>query len=67
MELTEGDVTDYNYIKKRIKEVAEIVNIKEIAYDRWNASQLVIDLVNDGLPMIPFGQGLLVYHLQQKN
>jgi phage terminase large subunit-like protein len=57
MELTEGDVTDYNYIKKRIKEVAEIVNIKEIAYDRWNASQLVIDLVNDGLPMIPFGQG----------
>jgi len=57
IELTEGDVTDYNYIKKRIKEVAEIVNIKEIAYDRWNSSQLVIDLVNDGLPMIPFGQG----------
>ena len=57
IELTEGDVTDYNYIKKRIKEVAEVVNIKEIAYDRWNSSQLVIDLVNDGLPMIPFGQG----------
>ena len=57
MELTEGDVTDYNYIKERIKEIAEVVNIQEIAYDRWNSSQLVIDLVNDGLPMIPFGQG----------
>ena len=57
MELTEGDVTDYNYIKERIKEIAEVVNVQEIAYDRWNSSQLVIDLVNDGLPMTPFGQG----------
>jgi phage terminase large subunit-like protein len=36
MELTEGDVTDYNYIKERMKEIAEVVNIQEIAYDRWN-------------------------------
>jgi phage terminase large subunit-like protein len=57
MELTEGDVTDYNYIKKRIQEVAEIVNIKSIAYDRWNASQLVIDLSELGLPMESYGQG----------
>ena len=57
MDLTPGDVTDYNYIKEKIKELAEVVNIKEIAYDRWNSSQLVIDLVNDGLPLAPFGQG----------
>ena len=57
MELTEGDVTDYNYIKRRIKEVAEVVNIKSIAYDRWNSSQLIIDLSEDGLPCEPFGQG----------
>ena len=57
MDLTPGDVTDYNYIKEKIKEIAEVVNIKEIAYDRWNSSQLVIDLVNDGLPLAPFGQG----------
>jgi len=57
MELTEGNVTDYNYIKKRIKEIAEVVNIKTIAYDRWNASQLVIDLTDEGLPMTPYGQG----------
>ena len=57
MELTEGDVTDYDFIKNKIKEVAEIVNIKEIAYDRWNSSMLVNQLVQDGLPMFPFGQG----------
>ncbi len=57
MELTEGDVTDYNYIKERIKEIAEVVNIQEIAYDRWNSSQLVIDLTEDGLPMESYGQG----------
>ena len=57
MELTPGDVTDYNYIEKRIKEVAEIVNIKEIAYDRWNSSMLVNSLVEDSLPMYPYGQG----------
>ena len=57
IELTEGDVTDYNYIKRRIKEVAEIVNIKSIAFDRWNSSQLVIDLTEDGLPMESYAQG----------
>jgi len=59
MELTEGDVTDYNYIKRKIKEVASIVNIKEIAYDRWNSSMLVNELTEEGLPMIPYGQGFL--------
>ena len=57
IELTDGDVTDYNYIKKKIKEVAEVVNIKSIAYDRWNSSQIILDLLEEGLPCEPFGQG----------
>jgi len=57
MELTPGNVTDYEFIKDKIKEVCEQVNIQSIAYDRWNASQLVIDLMNEGIPMEPFGQG----------
>ena len=57
MEFTSGDVTDYNYIKKRIKEISEKVVLKKLMYDRWNASQLIIDLVDDGLPCEPFGQG----------
>ena len=59
MELTDGDVTDYNFIKAKILEIAEIVNLKEIAYDRWNSSQLIIDLA-DKLGedrLTPYGQG----------
>lgn len=55
---TEGDVADYNFIKEKILELGSLYNIQSIAYDRWGASQLVLDLINDhGVPMSPFGQG----------
>ena len=54
---TEGDVADYNFIKHKIMELGSMFNIQSIAYDRWGASQLVIDLTNEGVPMSPFGQG----------
>jgi phage terminase large subunit-like protein len=57
IEATEGNVVDYDVIRERIKEDAERFQIREIAFDRWNATQLVVQLGNDGLSMIPFGQG----------
>ena len=54
---TPGNVTDYNFIRAKINELREIYDIQEMAYDRWNASQLVNDLVDDGLNMTGFGQG----------
>ena len=57
VELTPGDVCDYNYIKQKIRDLSEIYDIRMIAYDRWNASQIVIDLTEEGCPMIPVGQG----------
>lgn len=59
MTLTPGDVTDYDFIQAKIMEIAEIVDLKVINYDRWNASQLVISLMNEGIPMNPYGQGFL--------
>ena len=56
---TEGDVADYNFIKQKIMDLGLVYNIQSIAYDRWNASQLVIDLVNEGVKMSPFGHGFL--------
>jgi phage terminase large subunit-like protein len=56
---TEGNVTDYNFIKAQILDLALEFEIKDIAYDRFNASQLVIDLQNEGLQMFPFGQGFI--------
>ena len=56
---TPGDVADYNFIKKKIMDLGLEYNIQSIAYDRWNASQLVVDLTSEGVPMAPFGQGFL--------
>lgn len=54
---TEGNVTDYNYIKAEILDLAEQFEIKDIAFDRFNSSQLIIELQSEGLTLYPFGQG----------
>jgi phage terminase large subunit-like protein len=55
---TEGNVIDYDVIRDFIKhELASQYRIKEIAYDRWNAHQIVTQLQSDGANMVPIGQG----------
>lgn len=56
---TPGNVTDYNFIKAQVLEFCETYQVQMIEYDRYNASQLVIDLTEEGVPMQPFGQGFL--------
>ena len=57
--VTDGNVTDYRAIRKKVNELQERFNILEFAYDRMNASQLVIDLTEDGFEMYPFNQGIV--------
>ena len=54
---TPGDVQDYEFIRAKINELGGKYNIKSIAFDRWNSSQLVINLTSDGAMLSPFGQG----------
>lgn len=54
---TEGNVVHYGFIEKFIEDLSEIYHIKEIAFDRWNATQMVQNLEGMGLTMVPFGQG----------
>ncbi len=54
---TEGNVIDYDVIRADIKALGEQYNIREIAIDRWNATQLSTQLAGDGFEMITFGQG----------
>lgn len=54
---TPGNVVDYNFIQHFIEELAEKYHILEIAYDRWNATMLITNLMDEGLQMVPFGQG----------
>jgi len=54
---TEGNVVHYGFIERFICELGERYNIREIAYDRWNATMMVQALQDDGFTMVPFGQG----------
>jgi len=57
LELTEGNVCDYDVIRARINELAATFQIREIAFDRWGATQLMTQLQGDGHEIVPFGQG----------
>ena len=54
---TDGNVVHYGFIERYIEELSTIYHIREIAYDRWNATQMVQNLEGMGLTMVPFGQG----------
>ena len=54
---TEGNVIHYGYIENFIEELGKKYNIKEIAFDRWGATQMVQDLEGMGFTVVPFGQG----------
>lgn len=57
IQTTEGNVIHYGFIEKFIERLGETYNIREIAYDRWNATQMVQNLEDMGFTMVPFGQG----------
>ena len=54
---TDGNVTDYSFVRKKINELCKKYRIQSISYDRWGASQITIDLMSDGAKMSPLGQG----------
>lgn len=56
---TAGNATDYAFIESEILELAGLYDIKEIAYDRTFAGEIVQHLMAEGLTMVPFGQGFL--------
>lgn len=71
--LTDGNATDYASIRRVLSgvhvvdgRVAEDQNnlmrqhdIRKLAFDRYNSTQIAIDLVDDGVPIAPFGQGFV--------
>lgn len=56
--MTPGNVTDYDVIRRDIVEFSKKYNVRQIAIDRWNATQLALQLQGDGLEVIGFGQGM---------
>lgn len=54
---TPGNVTDYDWVEHDIDEAMARFDVREIGYDRWNASQLVNNLTEKGAPMVQMAQG----------
>ena len=48
----------YGFIERFIEDLGEKYHIKEIAFDRWNATQMVQNLEDMGFTVVPFGQWL---------
>ena len=55
--VTPGNVTDYDYVQTDIMRQCEEYDVISTAYDRWNSSQTIIHMQDEGLEMSPFGQG----------
>ena len=54
---TEGNVVHYGFIETFIEELGTCFQIKEIAFDRWGAVQMMQNLAGMGFTVVPFGQG----------
>lgn len=54
---TDGNVTDYDVIRRDIVELAKKYNIRQVGIDRWNATQLATQLQGEGISVVGFGQG----------
>lgn len=57
LQTTEGNVVHYGFIEQFIESLGERFNIREIAFDRWGAVQMVQNLEGMGFTVVPFGQG----------
>lgn len=57
LELTPGNVCDYAFIEKRIAELAKLFDVREIAYDPYNAEQTTQRIEEQtGIPRVAFPQ-----------
>lgn len=64
--VTPGNVTDYDYITTDILKVSEFLNIRAIAYDKYNATQWAIDATEKGLPLVEYSQTLVNFNRPTK-
>jgi len=57
---TPGNVVDYEAVRRTVKEWAGRYDVREIAYDPWNATDLIARLQEqDGFTCVPMRQGFV--------
>lgn len=58
LKITDGNVTDYDYVLSDILKKNNVIFINKIAYDSYNATQWAINATSQGLPLQPYSQAL---------
>lgn len=54
---TEGNSVDYQVIKEDILGLNQLYALQELGFDRWNSSQLINELMQEGINCVAVGQG----------
>lgn len=58
LNLTTGNVVDYEYILNKIQEINKVIPVEAIAYDSWQSTALIIKLTELGYNCQPFSQSI---------
>lgn len=53
----EGETVDYDRIEAELFELAEVLEIRRLAFDRWGSKQILQHLRTEGLSVVEVGQG----------
>lgn len=59
IEATDGNITDYDVVRRRIDEDRARFDVQKIGVDKFNSSQMIISLMADGAPAEWFPQSML--------
>ena len=64
--LTPGNVTDYDFVANKIREINEIIPVLDVYYDKWNSTQFAITMTEMGFNMVEFSQAIGNYNAATK-
>lgn len=56
--VTPGNVTDYDYILNKVLEINSQLQVYQIGYDQWNATQWAISATEAGLNLVPYSMSI---------
>lgn len=57
--LTPGNTCDFDFVEKAVLGACKRFKVRDLAYDRYLAGQIVTHLIDAGVNAIPYGQGFV--------
>jgi phage terminase large subunit-like protein len=64
--LTPGNVTDFDFVANKIREINMIIPVTDVYYDKWSATQWAITMTEMGFNLTEFSQAIGNYNAATK-